>query len=533
MPFNFGTSLDPAAVISASYGASSAVAARENRVNSLQARQRAAMQQAEIMAQQANHQASLASHEAMAGQQMMDNEADRRYRLQSAQFNAAADRQRQIDMAMLGYQIDSTKARDSFANQVAIEKMRRDEMKSMAMDANSQRSDLEMRDWYLKQSVPPGESGIATKDQISPYIRKPETDVPDFVDGPMQGYVRALDNDRIAQLPFKIQTEKLMQGIQRGDPNAIREGMSRGLVKFTEQQQNDYNKLQSAMYKVDNDPSLRPNERAYAQRQIAEKLARIRPVPTLPHQQQPTIDEQIAQKIRPYFDRVTGKQRSVTIDRHGDVKGLFDDEKKAETKNSAADEYKREQDFHRRYLETEKQIAPIGEKGEMLPVDRELVIKKMKEISDAYKAVRGVASDSDNQSPSGALQKPTIEAPSPFRSSEEVNATASQNDSAKSDSIKREDSVPVGIRILRKKYAADWIRGGGPSASGAASNYLDGTHDHYFRDEKTFNDSVARLYSQGKIKGTKEDPVPVLTVEDAKKYKGLVVVLPNGDLVTY
>lgn len=93
--------------------------------------------------------------------------------------------------------------------------------------------------------------------------------------------------------------------------------------------------------------------------------------------------------------------------------------------------------------------------------------------------------------------------------------------------------VPEGIKILRKKFAEDWISSGDPEREQIASVYMDGTHDHYWHDVEGFRSAVNVLVSKDKIKGTQEDPIPVLDPKDAEKYPGKVVVLPDGRLKRY
>jgi hypothetical protein len=115
----------------------------------------------------------------------------------------------------------------------------------------------------------------------------------------MQTAPGILDPDSTANLQSRIQAhqdalsyparaarQKLMNAIAAGDPQAIQEGVTQGLLAFSPEQQTKIRQLREAMAQLDIDPSLSPAQRAIGERGLAEKLNAIRPM-EVPSDQQP------------------------------------------------------------------------------------------------------------------------------------------------------------------------------------------------------------------------------------------------------
>ncbi len=97
---------------------------------------------------------------------------------------------------------------------------------------------------------------------------------------------RIAANQDALSAPGREDLQKLREAIATGNPAAIQEGLSRGLLEFSPEQQTRIRQIREAMAQIDMDQSLSPSQRAIAGRQLAERLNAIRPM-EVPSNQQP------------------------------------------------------------------------------------------------------------------------------------------------------------------------------------------------------------------------------------------------------
>lgn len=401
MGFTFNYALDPALAADASYEAGRSVARRQNTVRSLEARQQGQMQQASILAQQQSQQVAMAH-----------SDAQEQRRLAYSHYDAKAARQHQIDMALLGYDLDVGKSRDQFARQFAFTKW---EKEQRALDDQNREiidADLQYRNWamqnapHLIESEQPESLGNAPLSmQPPPNVREPEWHVPDAVKGGVQNYLRAVDGVRISQLPFQSQRTQLLEKIQQGDPGAIDMGLQQGILRWTPKQKQDIAEIQDAMSRVDSDNRLKPMEKAAAQRMLMMRLQSIRPV-MAPQEQRPvSVDEQLAEKIRPFYNPTTGRTHTVKINSKGEPEEMF-----AQTEykdDSAVRELEKRKEFTARFNSAHKLLTTYDENGVAIAPDVNDVIAHLQTIDQAYEQLQGGgAPQANNQTQLPVMRTP-------------------------------------------------------------------------------------------------------------------------------
>jgi hypothetical protein len=170
-------------------------------------------------------------------------------------------------------------------------------------------------------------------------------------------------NQDALSYPARQARQKLMERIAIGDPEAIQEGLSQGVLAFSPEQQTRIKQLREAMSQVDIDPSLSPAQRALAERNLSEKLNGIRPM-EVPGNEQPV--DPIEQYHRgtitfphPTLGIPITKQKVV---RNGEEQWVLTDESKADVE---AEHKRREKQWEhdtgmsRDYIKEAQQMAAI------------------------------------------------------------------------------------------------------------------------------------------------------------------------------
>lgn len=251
-------------------------AAREQQA-SLAQRQAAIQQQQQALAQQPRPGAALAAADPQQQAAVAQPAANQRFQpdpragsaraaaglafLTSQSHDAAAVAAQQNQSSTQQAIAERQAAHDAFAaqqqqaNQLAI--MQR-EQEQAELQANLQQRNK------LMQNAP----GILDPDQIA------------------NAQSRIAANQDALSAPGREELQKLRDAITTGDPAAIQEGMRRGLLAFSPEQQTRVRQVREAMAQVDMDQTLSPAQRAMAQRQLAERLNAIRPM-EVPSDQQP------------------------------------------------------------------------------------------------------------------------------------------------------------------------------------------------------------------------------------------------------
>jgi hypothetical protein len=85
-------------------------------------------------------------------------------------------------------------------------------------------------------------------------------------------------NQHALTAPGRYENQMIREGIAKGDPEAIKAGLSRGLLYYSPEQKTRIKQLKNALSQVTIDPKLSPAQRAIAEAQLLRELNSIRPM---------------------------------------------------------------------------------------------------------------------------------------------------------------------------------------------------------------------------------------------------------------
>ena len=142
--------------------------------------------------------------------------------------------------------------------------------------------------------------------------------VPNFLDGPMEEHKQAVGNQRLIGAANQSFDNDLIAKAQTGNKFAMQQAMSRGLFRFSPQQQQRQAELKSAWAQL-SDPRLTPEDRARGQMQIAQEMRSIQPELVPEGERTPDINERLEKSTGVWTDPTTGLQYPATFDRSGVV----------------------------------------------------------------------------------------------------------------------------------------------------------------------------------------------------------------------
>lgn len=258
---------DPVLLGDYAYDAAQQPSIRENTVRTYQGRQ----QQAELAQRAAIASGQFAQHSADRAAQFASHAMNRDARLAEAGIGA------QRDVALK--QLEGQQAGQEFQQK---------------LQGAEHAADLEARNDALSKIIPV-----------------------DASEGAVQAHELAIANKRLLGIPQQAFEEELLQKAAAGDEEAVKMGVAAGILGFSPQQKEEQAKLRAAMAEVESNPTLHPMDRARAQRDIAARLAAIRPQPVPGDERTPTLEQQLQQSIGIWTDPTTGKQYPMTLNRNG------------------------------------------------------------------------------------------------------------------------------------------------------------------------------------------------------------------------
>lgn len=223
------------------------------------------------------------------------------------------------------------------------------------------------------------------------FVNQSALDQQDFTQQIVAQNQQAMRNQDALRFPRQQANDRLMQGIQSGDPNAIQIGLSKGLLAFSPSQKQEIAQIRDAMDRLDRDPRMSPQDRQSGQAMLNQRLNSIRPMVSSPDQRPADINEKVDQSIGQWTDPVSGRTYPVTIDRNGvpKVLELPEDQKKAKESDKPVSLresfFKDPSSFQKAYdaaYKRAKEAMPIldadtGQQGEPKPEDVQRHLKQM------------------------------------------------------------------------------------------------------------------------------------------------------------
>lgn len=151
--------------------------------------------------------------------------------------------------------------------------------------------------------------------------------VPDFNDGAIQNHELAIANQKLAGQIGQVFEQELIAKIAGGDPEAIKQGLGVGLLRFTDDQKKEAVELQNALSKL-SDPKLDPRDRAKGQAMLTARLQAIQPQLVPEDERMPDINTEVSKRIAVWTNPINEKQYNVTLDRNGEPRVLDLNEEK-------------------------------------------------------------------------------------------------------------------------------------------------------------------------------------------------------------
>lgn len=140
--------------------------------------------------------------------------------------------------------------------------------------------------------------------------------VPNFLDGPMEEHKQAVGNQRLIDTANHSFDNELVAKAQSGNKFAMQQAMSRGLFRFSPQQQQRQAELKSAWAQLSN-PRLTAEDRARGQMQIAQEMRSIQPELVPEGERTPSMNDQLNAATGIWTDPISGLQYPATRDRNG------------------------------------------------------------------------------------------------------------------------------------------------------------------------------------------------------------------------